>query len=704
MVQAQQTEPPGPAPPESPPPGVESVTGAGAAGGGACVGGAEARSSRSRALELAQQLAAALQHAAPPPPRPDYTTAAAVLRWLSPHNHHNTNSEATDDRVRRLESDKESLQLQVSVLSEQIAAQSEKINDLERLLNEKRNLLANAEELLQREMLTRSSLETQKLELMSTVSESRLRQAALERENIELRSSTRPSPGLTSMIPNGAARRHSPSPSPSPASSMIHHARDNTPRTPPATYRRLVNDQSPHSYSSLPRGASLTSTPGTPRSTAPLDTAVVLRSVGFADKDTVIGTASSPILGKTPTAGKGWGSLFKGSSGGALEDITDGDVLDPFQRGGVRATAAPRLQSTQGISNRWSSIPLKEWDMEVSCEWLEMLGLDCYSADAKKWLTNPAGNKGILATATPHQIERELNIKNALHKKKIVLALTDLQGTSSDPLLAAAGRLDSSWALRWLEDAGLPQYREAWAAARADGRVLHRLCHEDLQTLKVTSQLHALSIRRGIQVLRENNFSPDSMIRRGESSEIGPNAESDPDGGHVSRWSSHRVMEWLRAVDLAEYAPNLRGAGVHGGLMYYETRFTGELLATLLNIPPSKTLLRRHLNTRFNQLLGKEIIQEKREAEQTLGYQPLTLTSKVKVVKKGQFTLKRKKNKGEAEYGDLVCPIIDQASGEILSTMKMEVSGGEAVAACRSDEMSNSTDSPLSQRSDHSQS
>lgn len=77
-------------------------------------------------------------------------------------------------------------------------------------------------------MLTRSSLETQKLELMSTVSEARLRQAALERENLELRSA-RPSPGPPSMIPNGAARRHSPSPSPSPASSMLHH-RDNTPR------------------------------------------------------------------------------------------------------------------------------------------------------------------------------------------------------------------------------------------------------------------------------------------------------------------------------------------------------------------------------------------------------------------------------------------------------------------------------------------
>lgn len=36
-------------------------------------------------------------------------------------------------------------------------------------------------------MLSRSSLETQKLELMSAMSELKLHQAALERENIELR-------------------------------------------------------------------------------------------------------------------------------------------------------------------------------------------------------------------------------------------------------------------------------------------------------------------------------------------------------------------------------------------------------------------------------------------------------------------------------------------------------------------------------------
>lgn len=38
-------------------------------------------------------------------------------------------------------------------------------------------------------MLSRSSIETQKLELMSAMSELKLQQAALERENLELRSS-----------------------------------------------------------------------------------------------------------------------------------------------------------------------------------------------------------------------------------------------------------------------------------------------------------------------------------------------------------------------------------------------------------------------------------------------------------------------------------------------------------------------------------
>ena len=42
----------------------------------------------------------------------------------------------------------------------------------------------------------------------------------------------------------------------------------------------------------------------------------------------------------------------------------------------------------------------------------------------------------------------------------------------------------------------------------------------------------------------------------------------------VILWSNHRVMEWLRTIDLSEYAPNLRGSGVHGALMVSQRLLT----------------------------------------------------------------------------------------------------------------------------------
>lgn len=62
-----------------------------------------------------------------------------------------------------------------------------------------------------------------------------------------------------------------------------------------------------------------------------------------------------------------------------------------------------------------------------------------------------------------------------------------------------------------------------------------------------------------------------------------------------------------------------------------EPRFTSETLALLLNIPPQKTLLRRHLATAFSALVGSQAVQEKREYGTATGHVPLTTTAKVKV-------------------------------------------------------------------------
>lgn len=52
--------------------------------------------------------------------------------------------------MHRLQNDKESLALQVQVLSEQVSAQNEKIADLEKLIIDKSQLITNTEDLLQR--------------------------------------------------------------------------------------------------------------------------------------------------------------------------------------------------------------------------------------------------------------------------------------------------------------------------------------------------------------------------------------------------------------------------------------------------------------------------------------------------------------------------------------------------------------------------
>ena len=69
------------------------------------------------------------------------------------------------------------------------------------------------------------------------------------------------------------------------------------------------------------------------------------------------------------------------------------------------------------------------------------------------------------------------------------------------------------------------------------------------------------------------------------------------------------------------------------------------------------SLSRRHISLHFKDLLGPDMIQEKRLAESEPNFQPLTPTSKAKQPKRGQFTLKRKKSKAELDFEDMVCPL-----------------------------------------------
>ncbi|KAK9304324.1 hypothetical protein QLX08_004309 [Tetragonisca angustula] len=453
----------------------------------------------------------------------DTATIEILLQWMQP------------ERLKKLENERGALRMEVSVLSEQVDAQSNKIQELENMLREKKDTLRRMEEALQKEVLSRSALETQKLELLSSLSEMKLKQASLEHENLALRS-------ISPMSNGEKFGRHT------------------------------------SQYSSLPR----------PPSTS--------------KKGVMFGKVSSLVSGVHTTVPL----AVKGVS--------------------ARCLSAPTLAEEEktiiGDSNfRMESIQksLVELTMEEIGDWLTNLGLECYAGELRRW--GATGSK--LLECSQQQLEKELEIKNVLHRKKLLYAIESEKTGEAEFL--GSDKMDNAAVLRWLDDIGLPQHKEAFQNGKVDGRMLHRLTTEDLLNLGVTAQLHAASLRRGIQILRELNFEFDNLERRSTNG-------NGADGSNVHLWTNHRVMEWLRVVDLAEYAPNMRGSGVHGGLMI-------------------------HLTTHFNQILGREVVQRKREIESTLGFVPLTLTARLKVPKKSQFTLKRKKSKNEADYGNLVCPL-----------------------------------------------
>ncbi|NWJ09370.1 LIPB2 protein, partial [Crypturellus undulatus] len=350
----------------------------------------------------------------------------------------------------------------------------------------------------------------------------------------------------------------------------------------------------------------------------------------------------SPENRKSPKGIKKiWGKIRRTQSGNFPADDLG---LAEFRRGGLRATAGPRLSRSKESKGQKSdcNAPFAQWSTERVCNWLEDFGLGQYVIFARQWVSS--GHT--LLTATPQDMEKEMGIKHPLHRKKLVLAIKSINAKQDEK----SAQLDHIWVTRWLDDIGLPQYKDQFHESRVDGRMLQYLTVNDLLFLKVTSQLHHLSIKCAIHVLHVNGFNPHCLRRR-------PADENNVSPSEVVQWSNHRVMEWLRSVDLAEYAPNLRGSGVHGGLIILEPRFNGDTLAMLLNIPPQKTLLRRHLTTNFNVLIGPEAQQEKREITESAAYTPLTTTAKVRPKKLGFSHFGNLRKKKFDESTDYICPM-----------------------------------------------
>ncbi|CAI9725260.1 liprin-beta-1 isoform X12 [Octopus vulgaris] len=650
--------------------------------------------------------------------------------------------ETFEEKITRLESDKQNLLLQIGVLKDQLEAKGDKIRELEYSLEDKRSRLFTTEQMLQNELLTRASLETDKQDLMAEVTSLKIKLTTAERERHELEEQLKSAHKRITELEKKLLLRDA----------ELHELKQRL--TKNGTI--LSTDSAESEIEKLKKAVDSLMLANEEKDRRLEDYGKLLRrykkieemliqaqgrralddlmanfeddnssttssmspSTGSGGKDTADGTKSDDskdkhLSGPSATSTPGSTTVKQRSNSQDKAQVSPispalGDVeLD--QRAGtfVRSNSCEEISNSTekrffwGIqtppitkkkdnpygyaqseiatddedvigrhgnvhnrlhhtdSGRWkgfkrfigsdSNVPFESWDSDRVASWLHEIGLDMYVHEARRWIRN--GEQ--LLNATHHDYEKELGMKNHLHRKKLQLALEAAHSGLKDRIL----ELNHNWVTRWLDDIGIPQYKDTFFEARVDGLMLHYLTVEDLLALKVSNELHHISIKRAIQTLRMHNFNPQCLKRRPSADEV--NKQNIP--GEVILWSNHRVMEWLRTIDLSEYAPNLRGSGVHGALIVLEPRFNAELFSQVLSIPGNKSLLRRHLSTHFVALIGNEMQHKKREFETSADYQPLFPNSKVK--RRNNFLLfGHKRSKSESQTESFICPIKNPSS------------------------------------------
>jgi len=335
-----------------------------------------------------------------------------------------------------------------------------------------------------------------------------------------------------------------------------------------------------------------------------------------------------------------------------------------FKRGGVRATTGGSQKTWNKISSV-NNIPQSSaatrnqsnaanWSHDDFLSWLADIGLSLYKTRVSDWLKS---GKDLLEI-TSHEIEKDLGIRNVLHAKKLKLHMqiisNDVDNMDS-ALLEGAVDFNSIWVARWLDDIGLPQYKGSFQKASVDGVMLHNMMVGDMNKLGVTNLFHLVSIRHAVHVLRANLFDPKKYERR-PSSDMKPQDYQSVEG--IEQWTNQRIMEWLRQIDLAEFATNLRGSGVHGAVMVLEGQFTGETLASLLHVPSGKTLIRRHVIAKFDQLIPDHVTKSKKG---------INIEAKYKITKRSIFTRHHTSIKKQGHYTsqEFVCPIKNTHAGHM---------------------------------------
>ncbi|XP_069359473.1 kazrin isoform X4 [Maniola hyperantus] len=368
----------------------------------------------------------------------------------------------------------------------------------------------------------------------------------------------------------------------------------------------LVSSAHPIYQLSTPRDCSPTLSPHNSASsfTRSIDAASLSRSVEQLSSP---GECDSGLVGMRSRPGGSKGGRGRGSAWGSISRVfarsrhrtksgsavSSGHESEPVYAGTGSTCRAWSPLGSEAALREAASLPVSRWRAPAIIAWLELaLGMPQYAAA----IADNVKSGKVLLELTDTDLEVGLGISQPMHRKKLRLAIEERRRPDlvRNPSI---GQLTHAWvAAEWLPDLGLSQYAESFVTNLVDARMLDTISKKELEKyLGVTRKFHQASIVHGIHLLRIMKYDRQALAVRRHQCE---NVDADP-----LVWTNQRFMRWAHNIDLGEFADNLKDSGVHGGLVVLEPSFTGETMATALGIPPSKSIIRRHLVAEFDALI-----------------------------------------------------------------------------------------------------